>query len=1295
MLQRIFTYTYRAYESTSSSEEVNSYVRPKRNQYKRQKVSYAEAASTTEESMSEEEEDVDVNKIEKILSSRDGEDGKEYLIKYENRSYIHTKWETEAEVLDHDYGKRKINTFTKKKSDIYVNPKWSIPERILNDREIIVDENVQKQYLVKFHLLGYSESCWESAELLEEKYPDLVELYNKINKHPTDEQIKEGVRSPARDTAEFIEDFPVPEWKAEGYNLRDYQETGFRWLVYSWFNRRNTILADEMGLGKTIQSISIMHWLKTKKDVRGPYLVISPMSCLDQWKREIELWTDLNAIVYHGDKASRESIIENEFHFPNLHISKDSQAIKNIYKFDVLITTYQLALRESDIIGKPFWKYMIVDEAHRLKNRTSKLFEALVNYRYDQCVLLTGTPIQNEIQELWNLLSFLEPDTFDSYEDFEQKYGDLKTKNQVSELQQILKPYMLRRMKHDVALSIPQKEETLKSVDLTAIQKQYYRAIVDRNRDFLRAGSKSRRGPALRNILMEQRKLCNHPYLIDNVEEQLTEELKEEKEIDNVLIKCSAKFILLDKLLTKLKENGHKVLIFSQMVRLLNVLETFLETKHYDYERLDGGIGRIERQKGIDRFNADPDCFVFLLSTKAGGLGLNLTSADTVVIFDSDWNPQNDIQAQARCHRIGQTKNVKIYRLITKGTYEVKMFDVASKKLGLNRAVLGNSFFAPSVESFELDNKDVESLLKHGAYELYKQDESTVKNLEEQMINEDIDSILARSENVVYNEAGVMNFSSATFVPKENINSENNEDFWENLLPALNNANDLKQRINRKLENDDEARAEFMDELVSLVDRILDSVKGKSHFSARGPLLELTVLISSVHDSPYFTSDDKSLAQSELERIEVITGKSSGTRSGAVSSRSRRSKGGDVYKPPDRLKKRKKESRDPNAWNKTQLNNLKRYMLQYGFGRWELIREEGKLVKTKTIEQVRSFAENMVSQIFFLGNLKQSIQEKINTARAKETKTTKSKEFVRPVEHGIEFADKAMEMTIQQEKSLFKELLEGFNLEIQSSIKVIVNEETANINSLKFKKLGKKMVDDESLYESQQVFASKSITLEITTPGPGDYFVVFDLSKNRKKASKIMRQFHINSEEMGESQQELTFPVPGFLGKYYIRLYTIQDGNLVLYGKSLRLYVVSHPLLESSEFIESFQSTFKTYQKKLMMLMHLQQVIDPDTGNINENINIPLVKTKIPVWWWEPHHHDVILLRALWKYGFGVQKMKEDYGFDSEEFSDYLAGRAKSIKEDIEVDAWPTTSALNQRCYRIMGELLKKKRISY
>ncbi len=319
------------------------------------------------------------------------------------------------------------------------------------------------------------------------------------------------------------------------------------------------------------------------------------------------------------------------------------------------------------------------------------------------------------------------------------------------------------------------KEETIINVELTVLQKKYYRAIYERNLSVLQKGGKSTNMPSLQNIMMELRKCCNHPFLLKGVEDHIHDEDASHDDRIASLINSSGKMVLLDKLFPKLRAGGHKVLIFSQMVRMLDILEDYLVERGYTYERLDGSKRGLDRQAAIDRFcDSSADRFVFLASTRAGGQGINLTAADTVVIFDSDWfgpsfiflplrNPQNDVQAQARCHRIGQTQAVKVYRLVTRNTYEAEMFDRASKKLGLDRAVL-SKIDAGSIQSGRGEAaKQIDKWLRHGAYALFSEDGDEASR---NFCDEDIDRILENRARTVVEAVveGQSEFSKASFV---------------------------------------------------------------------------------------------------------------------------------------------------------------------------------------------------------------------------------------------------------------------------------------------------------------------------------------------------------------------------------------------------------------------------------------------------------------------------------------------------------------------------------------------------
>ena len=572
-----------------------------------------------------------------------------------------------------------------------------------------------------------------------------------------------------------------------GGKLRDYQLLGLNWLLKCWYTKKSSILADEMGLGKTVQVISFLDHLYEVENIKGPFLVCVPLSTLQHWKREAEGWSNMAVCMYHdaaGGKDMRDAIREFEWYYKGRS--------RRLLKFHVLITTYDDLIKDHEDMAEIPWRAVIVDEAHRLKNINSKLLECMRNvvnkgqiaYGYQHRVLMTGTPLQNNTAELWSLLHFIEPAKFPDAESFNRRYGSITTQEQVEGLQRRIAPHVLRRVKEDVAKDIPPKEETIIDVELTTIQKQYYRAIFEKNHGFLMQTTKGGL-PKLMNIQMELRKCCNHPYLINGVEEKEMEQLEYDfftfgdrdvknfasaesrleakaksrfefnrRRVEDFIVPTSGKMVLLDKLLPKLRDEGHKVLIFSQMVKAVDIIEEYCEFRAFPCERLDGKVKGNDRQKAIDRFNTNPDAFIFLLSTRAGGVGINLTAADTVIIFDSDWNPQNDVQAMARCHRIGQKKRVKVYRLITRRSFEAEMFQRASRKLGLEQAVLGTADFNAEEHedqqaALKIDSKEMEKLLREGAYAVLLEDNNDEEN---EFMKQNIDDILNQRAHTIVTE---------------------------------------------------------------------------------------------------------------------------------------------------------------------------------------------------------------------------------------------------------------------------------------------------------------------------------------------------------------------------------------------------------------------------------------------------------------------------------------------------------------------------------------------------------------
>uniref|UniRef100_A0A8C9TXH8 Chromodomain helicase DNA binding protein 7 n=1 Tax=Scleropages formosus TaxID=113540 RepID=A0A8C9TXH8_SCLFO len=708
----------------------------------------------------------------------------EFYVKFKNFSYLHCRW-ADIEELEKDKrihqkvkrfkAKQSLNSFLTEMDDEPFNPDYVEVDRILDVSKITDNGESVTHYLVKWCSLPYEDSTWElKADIDQAKIEEFERLMAREPK------LTRVERPPASD---WQKSESSREYK-NGNALREYQLEGVNWLLFNWYNTRNCILADEMGLGKTIQSITFLYEIYLK-GICGPFLVIAPLSTIPNWEREFRTWTELNVVVYHGSQASRRTIQAYEMNF------RDSQVrLSGAYKFHAVITTFEMILTDCPELRNIQWRCVVIDEAHRLKNRNCKLLEGLKMMDMEHKVLLTGTPLQNTVEELFSLLNFLEPERFPSESTFMQEFGDLKTEEQVQKLQGILKPMMLRRLKEDVEKNLAPKEETIIEVELTNIQKKYYRAILEKNFAFLSKGGGGGNAnvPNLLNTMMELRKCCNHPYLINGAEEKILDEFRETHHSEfpdfhlQAMIQAAGKLVLIDKLLPKLKAGGHRVLIFSQMVRCLDILEDYLIQRRYPYERIDGRVRGNLRQAAIDRFSRpDSDRFVFLLCTRAGGLGINLTAADTCIIFDSDWNPQNDLQAQARCHRIGQSKAVKIYRLITRNSYEREMFDKASLKLGLDKAVLqsmsGRENASNGVQ--QLSKKEIEDLLRKGAYGALMDEEDEGSKFCE----EDIDQILQRRTQTITieSEGKGSTFAKASFVSSGNRTdiSLEDPDFWQ------------------------------------------------------------------------------------------------------------------------------------------------------------------------------------------------------------------------------------------------------------------------------------------------------------------------------------------------------------------------------------------------------------------------------------------------------------------------------------------------------------------------------------
>jgi SWI/SNF-related matrix-associated actin-dependent regulator of chromatin subfamily A member 5 len=512
-------------------------------------------------------------------------------------------------------------------------------------------------------------------------------------------------------------------------SLRPYQVAGLNWLANLYQNGINGILADEMGLGKTLQTISLLCWLRETKGYRAPFLVLAPKSTLRNWVREFANWAPCFKVLhFHGDKDERQAMIDTQ-------LQPDG--------FDVCITSYEMVIREANAFRKFTWRYLIIDEAHRMKNEESKLSQVLRSFSSHSRLLITGTPMQNNLHELWALLNFLLPDIFNSADDFDSWF-DMKDKRVeqevISQLHKVLRPFLLRRVKTEVEGSIPPKSELIIYTQLSAMQKEQYKNILKRDMDALYQSSgaalTANKGRLL-NLVMQLRKCCNHPYLFEGAEDKTLDPFGDH------LVTNSGKMRVLDKLLLRVKAQGSRVLIFSQMTRILDILEDYCAYRRnegFTYCRIDGSTGGEDRQDAIDAYNApNSDRFIFLLSTRAGGLGINLQTADIVIIFDSDWNPQADLQAMDRAHRIGQKKEVKVFRFVTQDSIEEKVTERAELKLQMDFAVIQQGRLAEKQKA--LTKEEALAAVRYGADKVFKSEG-------EEITDTDIDTLLASAKNL-------------------------------------------------------------------------------------------------------------------------------------------------------------------------------------------------------------------------------------------------------------------------------------------------------------------------------------------------------------------------------------------------------------------------------------------------------------------------------------------------------------------------------------------------------------------
>ncbi|KAF1002295.1 protein CHROMATIN REMODELING 19 [Apium graveolens] len=548
----------------------------------------------------------------------------------------------------------------------------------------------------------------------------------------------------------------------EGFKpiLKPYQIVGVNFLMFMYRKKiAGAILADEMGLGKTIQAITYLTLLKHLENDPGPHLIVCPASVLENWERELTKWCpSFNVLQYHGAARSQ--------------YQKELSSLAKggvILPFNVILVCYSLFERHSEqqkddrkILKRLRWSCVLMDEAHALKDKSSYRWKNLMSVarNANQRIMLTGTPLQNDLHELWSLLEFMLPDLFETGDVDLKKLLNTEDSELITRMKSILGPFILRRLKSDVMQQLVPKIQKVNYVVMDRQQVDAYKEAIEEYRAASHARmSKSAAAKSnyvalpkrqINNYFVQFRKIANHPLLVRRIYndedvvrfakklhpkgvfgfectlERVIEELKSYNDfsihqlllyhdiadkkgvLSDEHVMFSAKCRELAKLLPSLHHGGHRVLIFSQWTSMLDILEWALEIIGVSYRRLDGSTQVTDRQTIVDTFNNNTSIFACLLSTRAGGQGLNLTGADTVIIHDMDFNPQIDRQAEDRCHRIGQTKPVTIYRLVTKDTVDENIYEIAKRKLILDAAVLESGV---EVEKEEIHEKTMGEIL--------------------------------------------------------------------------------------------------------------------------------------------------------------------------------------------------------------------------------------------------------------------------------------------------------------------------------------------------------------------------------------------------------------------------------------------------------------------------------------------------------------------------------------------------------------------------------------------------------
>ncbi|KAH8670893.1 PHD/FYVE-zinc-finger like domain-containing protein [Xylariales sp. PMI_506] len=751
------------------------------------------------------------------------EDDKEYLVKWESRSHFHNTWMpgawifgTAAAAMRSAFHRRDDTRLPKMTAEDAVEEEWLLADVFLAVRyrhNIAVTSKAKdlarwsdvKEVFVKFQGLNYTESVWDCPPSRDsgaawaafmaayEEYVNGVH-FNQVSEHKMSERVR---RFRSLDFDTNCELTTQPEGLKHG-KLMKYQLEGVNWILYNFHKEQNVILADEMGLGKTVQVVALITTLVQDSPRCWPFLIVVPSSTCPNWRRELKRWApDLRVVTYYGGKGAQDLAYRHEL-FPD--------GVKAGMKAHIVIASYESALDIKSTFRSVKWTGLIVDEGQRLKNDSSLLYLALREMDIPFRLLLTGTPLQNNKRELFNLLQFVDS-SLDAAE-LDARYEELSKEN-IRELHKLIRPYFLRRTKAQVLKFLPPMAQIIVPVTMTFLQEKLSKSIIAKNPELIKAivskgKIKAGERKGLNNILMELRRCLCHPFLFSESVEDRT--ITDHSKMHQNLVEASGKLMLLSIMLPQLKQRGHRVLIFSQFLLSLTIIEDFLTGLGFQHARIDGQLSALEKQKRIDAFNApDSPLFAMLLSTRAGGVGINLATADTVIIYDPDFNPHQDIQALSRAHRIGQKDKVLCFQLMTKDTVEEKIMQIGRKKMALDHALI------ESMESSEDTGDDLESILKHGAGALFNDDVRNRITYDEESVAKLLDRSQIETTNTGEDESAESQFSfarvwqNATNTLAENLDSGAEEDdkssdknVWENILKLRQEEHEREAAANQQ-----------------------------------------------------------------------------------------------------------------------------------------------------------------------------------------------------------------------------------------------------------------------------------------------------------------------------------------------------------------------------------------------------------------------------------------------------------------------------------------------------------------